>query len=67
VQPNLPDLPSEMPLAIVVDDRVSVWDERAQPQVIAVERFRAYARQSPVQLLQEMLRVLQVRVWDDTD
>jgi len=37
-----------------------VWDERSQAQVIEVQRFRPYAKQSAVQLLEEMMRVRQV-------
>ena len=39
-----------------------VWDERSQAQVIEVQRFRPYAKQSAVQLLEEMMRVRQVRL-----
>ena len=38
-----------------------MWDERSQAQVIEVQRFRPYAKQSAVQLLEEMMRVRQVR------
>ncbi len=44
------------------DAGAQVWDERSQAQVIEVQRFRPYAKQSAVQLLEEMMRVRQVRL-----